>query len=38
MSSADIASLLGYLLSAWALGFAAGTTLTKTKEAMNHVS
>lgn len=38
MNNADLISLLGSLLSAWALGFAAGYTITKTKDAINHTS
>lgn len=38
MSSADLALLLGKLLAAWALGFSAGFTITRFKEALNHAS
>lgn len=37
MSSAVIIQLLGSLTAAWAIGFAAGFTLTRTKEAINHL-
>ncbi len=37
MSATVIAELLGALMSAWAVGFAAGFVLTRTKEALNHV-
>jgi len=37
MSIADIAELLGYLLSAWSVGFSGGYVLTKFKHAMNQV-
>lgn len=35
MSAIDIAQFLGFLVSAWTLGFAAGFTLTKFKDAVN---
>ncbi len=35
MSAIDITQFLGFLVSAWALGFAAGFTLTKFKDALN---
>lgn len=37
MSSTVIAELLGMLTAAWAIGFAAGFVLTRTREAINHV-
>lgn len=38
MSSTDIALLIGQLLSSWCVGFAAGFTITRFREALNHVS
>lgn len=38
MTSSDIATFAGQLVALWAIGFMAGTTLTKTKDAINHVS
>lgn len=37
MSSVVIAELLGYLTAAWAVGFAAGFVITRTREAINRV-
>jgi len=37
MSAVDAGLLLGSLVSAWVIGFAAGYSLTKFKEAMNQV-
>ena len=37
MTATVIAELLGSLTAAWAIGFAAGFILTRTKEAINHV-
>jgi len=36
MSAVDLALLAGQLLSCWCLGFGAGFTLTRFKEAINH--
>lgn len=38
MNSTDLALLLGSLLSAWCVGFSAGFTITRFREALNHVS
>lgn len=37
MTAQDILELLGYLVSAWSVGFAGGYTLTKFKHAMNQM-
>lgn len=37
MNSADLASLLGYLVAAWCVGFAGGYTITKYRDAVNQV-
>jgi len=37
MTIADIAQLIGMLISAWALGFAGGHAITVFKQAMNQV-
>lgn len=37
MSATVIGELLGMLTAAWALGFSVGFTLTRTKEAINHL-
>lgn len=38
MTTADIALLVGQLVSCWCAGFAAGFTITRFREAMNQVS
>lgn len=38
MSTTDIALLAGQLVSCWCAGFAAGFTITRFREAMNHIS
>lgn len=35
MTALDIAEFTGLLVSAWTIGFAAGFTLTKFKDALN---
>lgn len=35
MTATDIGLFLGQLVTAWALGFSAGFTLTKFRDAMN---
>lgn len=35
MTVGDIGELVGYLVSAWSVGFAGGYILTKYREAMN---
>lgn len=37
MSGADLALLVGYLVSAWALGFTGGYTITKFIHAVSQV-
>ena len=37
MSATVIGELLGMLTAAWALGFAVGFTLTRTKEGISHI-
>lgn len=37
MNSTDLAQLLGYLVSAWCIGFAMGYTVTKYRDAMTQV-
>lgn len=37
MNNADLILLLGYLVSAWSVGFTGGFLLTKWKEAMSHI-
>jgi len=38
MSTVDIGLLAAQLVSAWAAGFAAGFTITRFREALNHVT
>jgi len=38
MTPSEMATLAGYLVSAWCIGFGAGFILTRFKEALNHVS
>lgn len=37
MSASDIATMLGYLVAAWCVGFAGGYTITKYRDALNQV-
>jgi len=36
MTALDIATLLGYLVSAWSLGFAGGYVITQFRRAVEH--
>ena len=36
MNATDIALYVGYLVSAWSIGFSAGYLLTKFRDAINH--
>jgi len=38
MSASEMATLAGYLVSVWCIGFGAGYILTRYREAMNHIS
>jgi len=38
MNTADLATLAGYIVSAWCLGFSVGYTITKYKDALSQVS
>lgn len=38
MSAGDIAVLLGYLVSAWSVGFCGGFLLTRFKDAVSDVT
>lgn len=37
MSSADLIVFVGYLISAWCIGFASGYTITKYKDAVSQI-
>lgn len=37
MTSADLVSFCGYLLTAWVLGFGGGFVMTRFKDAMNQI-
>ena len=38
MTAGEMATLAGYLVSVWVIGFCGGFILTRFKEALNHVS